>query len=177
MLRLYSIFIFLLSQTKPITQAPFPLEIVKAGWKERKARGVLQRGAGRKSSRSSNKGQLGRRGSPQLWGTISDKALQESPRTPHSWIFIKGRSVLAHVWEWARRDRAATAHLFIPVSALSLPHLHSSFPTRPCSVSVSADSVLCWWLSWLYLWLFHRSCMNYTWGLIVARGGAPDVNR
>lgn len=32
--RLYSIFIFLLSQTKPITQAPLPLQIVKARWKE-----------------------------------------------------------------------------------------------------------------------------------------------
>lgn len=34
MVRLYSIFIFLLSQTKPITQAPLPVQIVKAGWKE-----------------------------------------------------------------------------------------------------------------------------------------------
>lgn len=33
----YSIFIFLLSQTKPITQPPFPLQIVKAGWREWKA--------------------------------------------------------------------------------------------------------------------------------------------
>lgn len=34
MVRLYSIFIFLLSQTKPITQAPLLIQIVKAGWKE-----------------------------------------------------------------------------------------------------------------------------------------------